>query len=72
MDPHEISHAKRPGIGAALMWIGGIGAVIVGVAISTGLHAALPFTFGTGTTGLGVVAGVFPFLLLFVLGCLLA
>jgi hypothetical protein len=43
----------------------------VGVAISTGLYAALPFQFGTGSTGLGVVAGVFPFLLLFVLGCLL-
>jgi len=72
MEPDEISRAKRPGIGAALMWIGGMGAVVVGVAISTGLHAALPFTFGTGTTGIGVVAAVFPFLLLFVLGCLLA
>ena len=72
MEPDEISRAKRPGIGAALMWIGGMGAVVVGLAISTGLHAALPFTFGTGTTGIGVVAAVFPFLLLFVLGCLLA
>ena len=49
-----------------------MGALVVGVAISTGLYAALPFQFGTGSTGLGVVAGVFPFLLLFVLGCLLA
>jgi energy-coupling factor transport system substrate-specific component len=72
MEPDEISRPARPWIGAALMWIGGIGALVVGVAISTGFHAALPFKFGTGTTGLGVVMGVLPFLLLFVLGCLLA
>jgi energy-coupling factor transport system substrate-specific component len=72
MEPDEISHTARPWVGAALMWIGGMGALIVGVVISTGFHAALPFEFGTGTTGVGVVAGVLPFLLLFVLGCLLA
>jgi energy-coupling factor transport system substrate-specific component len=72
LEPDEISRASRPWIGAVLMWIGGIGGLVVGVAISTGVHAALPFQFGTGTTGLGVVAGVFPFLVLFVLGCLLA
>jgi energy-coupling factor transport system substrate-specific component len=72
LEPGEISRAKRPWIGAALMWIGGIGGLVVGVAISTGAHAALPFHFGTGTTGVGVVAGVFPFLILFVLGCFLA
>jgi len=72
MEPGEISHASRPWIGVCLMWIGGIGALVIGVAISSGLYAALPFHFGTGSTGLGVVAGVSPFLILFVLGCLLA
>ena len=72
MEPDEISRAARPWIGATLMWIGGLGALAVGVAISTGMHAALPFHFGTGTTGLGVVAGAVPFLVLLVLGCLLA
>ena len=72
MEPGEISHAARPWVGVSLMWMGGIGGLVVGVAISTGLHAALPFQFGTGTTGLGVVAGVLPFLALFILGCLLA
>jgi energy-coupling factor transport system substrate-specific component len=72
MEPGDISHAAHPWIGAALMWIGAVGGLVVGVAISTGAHAALPFHFGTGTTGLGVVAGVLPFLVLLVLGCLLA
>jgi energy-coupling factor transport system substrate-specific component len=72
MESGEISRAKRPWIGCLVMWVGGMGALVVGVAISTGLYAALPFQFGTGSTGLGVVAGVLPFLVLFVLGCLLA
>ena len=71
MEPGEISHATRPWIGCVLMWVGGIGALVLGVTISTGLYAALPFQFGTGTTGLGVVASVIPFLLLFFLGCFL-
>lgn len=72
MEPGEISRASRPWIGATLMWIGGVGALVIGVAISSGLYAALPFQFGAGSTGLGVMAGVSPFLILFVLGCLLA
>jgi energy-coupling factor transport system substrate-specific component len=72
MEPDEISRASHPWIGAILMWIGGMGGLVVGVAISVGLHAALPFHFGTGSTGLSVVAGVLPFLVLFVLGCFLA
>ncbi len=72
LEPDEISRAARPWIGVILMWLGGIGGLVVGVVISTGMHAALPFHVGTGTTGFGVVAGVFPFLVLFVLGCFLA
>jgi energy-coupling factor transport system substrate-specific component len=72
MEPEEISQGSQPWVGALLMWIGGIGALVVGVTISTGLYAALPFQFGTGSTGLGTVAAVLPLLLVFVVGCLLA
>jgi energy-coupling factor transport system substrate-specific component len=64
LEPDEISRAARPWIGATLMWIGGLGGFVVGVSIATGLYS--------GTTGVGVVAGVFPFLVLFILGCLFA
>ncbi len=72
MDPADVSRASHPWLGVLLMWLGGVGALILGVALSTGLYAALPFHFGSGSTGIGVVAGVLPFLILFVLGCLLA
>lgn len=72
LEADEISRAARPWIGVILMWLGGIGGLVVGVVVSTGMHAAPPFHVGTGTTGFGVVAGVFPFLVLFVLGCFLA
>jgi energy-coupling factor transport system substrate-specific component len=54
------------------MWIGGIGALVVGVLVSTGLYSSLPFQFGTGSTGLGTVFAILPFLIVFVIGCLLA
>lgn len=72
MEPDEISQNARPWMGALLMWIGGIGALVVGVLVSTGLYASLPFQFGTGTTGLATVAAVLPPLIVFVIGCLLA
>ena len=65
LEPGEISRAPRPWVGASLMWIGGIGGLVAGVAISTGLY-------GTAAASLGVVASVIPFLLLFFLGCFLA
>jgi energy-coupling factor transport system substrate-specific component len=59
-------------MGVLLMWIGGIGALVVGVLVSTGLYASLPFQFGTGSTGLGTVFAILPLLIVFVIGCLLA
>lgn len=64
MEPGEISRGAHPVLGALLMWAGGGGGLLVGIALSTGLNL--------GVGGLGVVASVFPCLLLFVLGCLLA
>jgi energy-coupling factor transport system substrate-specific component len=72
LDPAELAPPARPWVGALLMWIGGIGALVTGILISTGLYASLPFQFGTGSTGLGVALGVLPSLILFVIGCLLA
>lgn len=71
VEPEERSHPRRPWIGVGLMWAGTVGALVVGVAISTGLYAALPFQFGAGSTGLATVIGALPFLVLFVLGALL-
>jgi energy-coupling factor transport system substrate-specific component len=72
MESDEISRNAQPWMGVLLMWIGGIGALVVGVLVSTGLYASLPFQFGTGSTGLGTVAAILPLLLVFVIGCLLA
>ena len=72
MEPDEISQNARPWMGVLLMWIGGVGALVVGVLVSTGLYASLPFQFGTGATGVATVAAVLPFLIVFVIGCLLA
>jgi energy-coupling factor transport system substrate-specific component len=72
MEPDEISQSSQPWIGALLMWIGGIGALVVGVLVSTGLYASLPFQFGSGSTGLATVIAILPLLVVFVIGCLLA
>jgi energy-coupling factor transport system substrate-specific component len=72
MEPDEISHGSYPWMGALLMWIGGVGALVVGVLVSTGLYASLPFQFGSGSTGLATVVAVLPLLIVFVIGCFLA
>jgi energy-coupling factor transport system substrate-specific component len=72
MEPDEISRSSRPWIGALMMWIGGVGALVVGVLVSTGWYSSLPFQFGSGSTGLVTVVAILPLLILFVLGCLLA
>ena len=64
MAPEEISRGAHPLLGGLLMWAGGGGGLLVGIGLSIGLNL--------GVGGLGVVASVFPCLLLFVLGCLLA
>lgn len=59
--------------GVVLMTIGGIGALAAGLALSMGLYGGELFAFGAGqTAAAGVAYGVPPFLLLFLLGCLLA
>jgi energy-coupling factor transport system substrate-specific component len=72
MEPGEISRSSQPWMGVLLMWIGGIGALVVGILVSTGLYASLPFQFGSGSTGLATVLAMLPLLLVFLIGCLLA
>ncbi len=72
LNPDEISHSRLPWLGALLMWIGGLGGLVAGILISSGVYASLPFQIGAGTTGYAVELGVLPFLLLFLLGCVLA
>jgi energy-coupling factor transport system substrate-specific component len=69
----EPAPALRHRIGAACMWVGGIGALAIGIALSMGLYGGELFHFGAGEkAGTGVALGVPPFLILFVVGCILA
>ncbi len=72
MEPSEISPRPMPRLGAALMWIGGLGGLLAGLALSMGLGGGELFRFGVGSASTGVVAGVIPFLVAYLAGCLLA
>jgi len=63
MDPSETSQRVSPRLGALLIWIGGLGGLLAGLALSAGL--------GAGATSAGVTLGVIPFLLCYLVGCLL-
>ena len=63
---------RRHLLGAALIWGGAVGALAVGLAISTGVAGGELFRFGVGTSSAGVAAGVPPLLLLFLLGALVS
>jgi len=72
MDVTPVSPLRHR-IGAACMWAGGIGALAVGIALSMGLYGGELFQFGAGEkAGVGVALGVPPFLILFIVGCILA
>jgi energy-coupling factor transport system substrate-specific component len=69
MNPEEISASRFQRLGNLLMWIGGLGALIVGLALGLGLYeqglAAAGFTAGgAGTVGIGI--GLIPFLILII------
>lgn len=70
MDPEDISTVKSPALGLALMWIGGLGGLIVGLLISTGIYGAKLAGFGVGRTGPAVILGVLPFVILFLASAL--
>lgn len=55
---------------ATLMWIGGLGGLIVGLLLSTGLYGAKLAGFGVGHTGTGVILGLIPFIVVFLASAL--
>lgn len=67
MEPEEVSASRFRLLGNALMWIGGLGGLIVGLAIGLGVYeqglAAAGFAAG-GAGGLGIGLGLIPFLVL--------
>jgi energy-coupling factor transport system substrate-specific component len=71
MEEKDISRHISPAMGSLFMWIGGLGGLIIGLIASTGIYGAVLFRFGAGAVGPGVVLAVLPFLVLFLIGCLL-
>lgn len=72
MDPVPVP-AFRHRVGAVCIVVGGLGALAAGLALSMGLYGGQLFAFGSGqSAAAGVAFGVPPFLLLFLVGCLLA
>jgi energy-coupling factor transport system substrate-specific component len=67
MRPEEVPASRLQRIGNVLMWIGGLGALIVGIALGLGLYeqgfAAAGFASG-GAGGIGIGIGLIPFLIL--------
>jgi energy-coupling factor transport system substrate-specific component len=69
MNPEEVSASRFQRLGNLLMWIGGLGGLIVGLALGLGLYeqglAAAGFAAGgAGTVGIGI--GLIPFLILII------
>ena len=69
MRPEEVSASRLQRLGNLLMWVGGLGGLILGLIIGVGLYeqglAAAGFTAG-GQGGLGIGLGLIPFLILIV------
>jgi energy-coupling factor transport system substrate-specific component len=69
MRPDEVPAARLQILGNILMWVGGIGALVLGLALGLGLYqqglAAAGFASG-GAGGLGIGLGLIPFLVLIV------
>ncbi len=65
MRREEVSAGLFRFVGAALMVIGAVGGLVIGLGISTGLYGQRLFGFGVGAKGgVGVWLGVLPFLCL--------
>jgi energy-coupling factor transport system substrate-specific component len=69
MRPDEVPTARLQTLGNILMWVGGIGALVLGLALGLGFYqqglAAAGFASG-GAGGLGIGLGLIPFLVLIV------
>ena len=69
MRPDEVPAGRLQTPGNILMWVGGIGALVLGLALGLGFYqqglAAAGFASG-GAGGLGIGLGLIPFLVLIV------
>jgi hypothetical protein len=72
MDERDMPRGRIPKVGTALIWAGVLGGFIVGVAISSGAAGTTLFKIGSGATTPSVALGVAPFIVLLVIGSLLA
>ncbi len=74
MRPDEVSASRFQLLGNVLMWVGGIGALVVGLALGLGIYeqgfAAAGFAAG-GAGGIGIGLGLIPFLVLIVVASFL-
>jgi len=72
MDERDMPRGRIPKVGTALIWAGVLGGFIVGVTISSGVAGTALFKIGSGATTPSVALGVAPFIVLLVIGSLLA
>ncbi|MBI5206864.1 MAG: QueT transporter family protein [Candidatus Firestonebacteria bacterium] len=71
MSKEEVSPHWSPRIGGILMWLGGLGGLIIGILVSTGVYNAELLNFAVGAKGPMVVWSVSPFVISLIAGCIL-
>ncbi len=73
MRPDEVSAGRGGPLGNVLVWVGGIGALVVGLALGLGLYdqGLAASGFATGAAGLTLGLILIPFLILIVAGSLM-
>jgi len=72
MGKNDLPASPSPRFGQFLIWIGGIGGLVSGLSISTGIYGASLLATTAGTVGNMVTLAVAPFLLMLLIGCFLA
>jgi energy-coupling factor transport system substrate-specific component len=72
MPAEDRSPRRNPRLGGILAWVGGAGALAAGLVLSVSMGEGQAFRFDVGTATSGVALGVVPFLLVFLVGILLA
>jgi len=72
LDEGEYVRLGKGGVGRILIFAGAILGMVVGVLVSLGFYDVQMFQFQEGGGSSGVILSVIPFLVLFLLGCLLA
>lgn len=71
VEPEEWTPGPSPRLGALLLWAGGFGGLVAGIALSMNLGGGQLFQFGAGFATLGVKLGVLPFALVYLAGLFL-